>query len=91
MKCTLLFIFTIGLFFLSACAFFDTRQPDPVPLVVPPQPLSLPIGKNWQLIEKAPNLSNDQGRLPFQSEQSVQPEETKPIAPVENRKIESAH
>ena len=91
MKRTLQLILSLCLFLLPACTFFDTRQADPTPMVVTPQPLSMPLGKNWQLIEKAPNLSNDQGRLPFQSEQSVQPEGAKPIAPVENRKIESAH
>ena len=91
MKFTMLFIFSIGLFFLSACASFDTRQPEPVPMVVTPQPLALPIGKNWQLIESPPNLSSDQERLPFQTEQSVQPEGAKPIAPLENHKIKSVH
>lgn len=91
MQPALLLILITGLFLLPACSGFGARQAEPAPMVATPQPLSLPISKNWQLIEKAPNLSNEQGRLPFQMEQSVQPEGAKPIAPVENRKIESAH
>jgi hypothetical protein len=53
------------------------------------KPLSMPIGKNWQLMEEAPNLSDERGRLPFQTEQSVQPEvTTKPMSPQDRRTIE---
>lgn len=90
MQPALLLILIIGLFLLPACSGFGARQADHAPMVVTPQPLTLPISKNWQLIEKAPNLSNEQGRLPFQMEQSVQPEGAKPITPVEDRKIKSA-
>jgi hypothetical protein len=88
MKCTLPLLIFIAMFLLSGCTIFDARQSDQAP-VTPSAPLTAPVGKNWQIIEEAPKLSNDQGRLPFQSEQSVQPEGARPIAPVDNRKIET--
>jgi len=89
MQPVLLLILSISLFILPACSGLDAKQPEPVPMVDSPQPLALPISKNWQLIEKAPDLSNEQGRLPFQTEQSVQPEGEKTIAPIEKRTIKS--
>ncbi|MDD2308185.1 MAG: hypothetical protein PHH91_01215 [Desulfuromonadaceae bacterium] len=53
-----------------------------------PKPLVLPVGKNWQVIEEAPKLSGERGRLHFQMEQSVQPEGANPVSPEENREIE---
>jgi len=47
------------------------------------------VGKDWQVIEKAPDLTDERGRLPFQTEQSVQPEGTKPTSPSERQKIET--
>lgn len=82
MKYFLLPLFFISLMLLCACTMFDTRQPSPDPIVIP-------VGKNWQIIEEAPKLSNDQGRLPFQMEQSVEPEGAKPAAPTDNRTIKT--
>jgi hypothetical protein len=59
--------------------------------MVPPRPLAIQIGKNWQVIEEAPKLSDERGRLPFQTEQSMQPEGTKSASPVDNRKLETPH
>jgi len=78
----------ISLFVLCACSIFDARQSSPEPEVPTSKPLVLPVGNNWQIIEEAPKLSNDQGRLPFQMEQSVQPEGTQPLSPAENRTVE---
>ncbi len=47
------------------------------------------VGKDWQVIEKAPDLTDERGRLPFQTEQSVQPEGTKPTSPPDRQKIET--
>jgi len=65
------------------------RQSVSDPVVMSPKPLAIPVGKNWQVIEEAPKLSTDGQRLPFQMEQSVQPEGTKQAAPAENRTIET--
>jgi len=76
----------ITLLLFSACSMFETR-----PLSPPPEAannaLAVPIGKNWQLIEEAPVLTD--GRLPFQTEQSVRPAGTQPAAPGEKLKIET--
>jgi len=85
MKFTILFA---TLFFFSACATFNSRESASAPMV-PPKPLSIQIGKNWKVIEEAPNLSDERGRLPFQTEQSMQPEGLKTATPEENRKIET--
>jgi hypothetical protein len=61
---------------------FDTRNP-------PPDQAVLPVSKNWQIIEEPPKLSNDQGRLPFQMEQSLLPEGAKHEQPAENRTIKT--
>ena len=84
-----LLILTNSLFLLSSCTAFDSRQPAQDPVGFSPKPLVLPVGKNWQVIEEAPKLSDEQGRLPFQTEQSVQPEGAKPASAAENRKIET--
>jgi hypothetical protein len=78
MKYAYALIFPISLLFLCSCTMFDSKQPDPV---------GLPVGNNWQIIEEAPKLSGEQGRLPFQKEQSVQPEGEKHLSPAENRTI----
>lgn len=87
MKFTHLLLLSIGLFLICSCTIFDARQSAPAP----PKPLVLPVGKNWQVIEEAPKLSDERGRLPFQTEQSVQPEGSKPVTPAENRTIEMSH
>jgi hypothetical protein len=89
MKYTHPLILVIGLFLLCACTVLNAKQSTPAPVVLPPKPLVLPVGKNWQIIEEAPKLSDERGHLPFQTEQSVQPEGVKPVSPAENRKIET--
>ena len=89
MKFIHLLITSIGLFLLCSCTMFYERQSVPEPMVQSPKPLSVPIGKNWQVIEEAPKLSDERGRLPFQTEQSLQPEGAKSASPADNRKIET--
>lgn len=79
---------SVALFILCSCAMFDAKHTATVP-IVPPKPLTVQIGKNWQVIEEAPKLSDERGHVPFQMEQSVQPEGTKSVPPAENRKIET--
>jgi len=83
-----LIILCSALFFLCSCTMFYGKQSIPATAVQAPKPLAVPVGKNWQVIEEAPKLSDDRGRLPFQTEQSLQPEGTKTPAPADDRKIE---
>lgn len=72
-----------ALLLLCSCSTFDGRQ-------APADPAALPVGKNWQIVEEPPKLSDERGRLPFQVEQSVQPEgATKSEPPAKNRRIET--
>ena len=91
MKVTLFIILSMSLLLLSACTFYETRHPEPAPVVHSPKPLAIPLGKNWQIIEEPPNLSEGRGRLPFQTDQSMQPEMAKPVSPEQNRTIETKH
>lgn len=80
-------VLSLGLFLFCACSVFQAKQPA-TPPKAPPKPLALPIGKNWQVIEEAPNLSDERGRVPFQTEQSVQPAGVSPVVPTpENREV----
>jgi hypothetical protein len=85
-------ILAICLFLLCACTFFYAKQQSaPDAAVQSPKPLAIPVGKNWQVIEEAPKLSDERGRLPFQTEDSLQPEGAKPVLPADNRTIETSH
>lgn len=88
MKYLLLMILSIGLFLVCSCTMFYNKQPDSAPVAATPKPLSVPVGKNWQVIEEAPQLS-DGSRLPFQTEQSLHPATARPVAPADNRTIET--
>lgn len=80
MKHTIHVSMVICLLLLCSCSLFDARQPSPEPIV-------LHSGKEWQVIEEPPKLSNDGSRLPFQTEQSVQPETAQPAPTEKNRTI----
>jgi len=90
MKIIPLIILSIGLIFLSSCTYFYSGQSASNPEMQSPRPLALPIGKNWQVIEEAPKLSDERGRLPFQTEQSIQPEGAKTVSPEDNRRIDTS-
>jgi hypothetical protein len=79
---------SIGLFLLCSCSIFYDKQPNSASGMQSPKPLAVPVGKNWQVIEEAPKLTNGQERLPFQTEQSLQPGGATVAPPVDNRKIE---
>ncbi|MBW4055596.1 MAG: hypothetical protein HIU83_09345 [Proteobacteria bacterium] len=89
MKCIHLCILASTLLFLCSCTLFGARNSAPTPVVYSPTPLVVPVGKNWQVIEEAPKLS-DGKRLPFQTEQSVQPAGARPVSPT-NRTLETPH
>jgi hypothetical protein len=89
MKFTLLIILAIGLLFLCSCTVFYGNQSASDPEVQSPKPLVLPAGKSWQITEEAPKISDERGRLPFQTEKSLQPDGAKSVSPADNRKIET--
>jgi hypothetical protein len=80
-----------ALFLLCSCTIFYDKQTASAPEMQAPKPLSVPIGKQWQLVEEPPQLSDDSGRLPFQKEQSVQPGVARPTAPDDKRRIDTTH
>ncbi|GFO60070.1 hypothetical protein GMST_23950 [Geomonas silvestris] len=74
---------------LGACSAARTARPAAAP-TVPPKPITIPIGKNWQVIEEAPQLTDERTNRPaFQSEQSVQPPGAPPTTPSDVRKLET--
>ena len=80
-------ILASSLFLLCACTMFNAKQSATAPMV-PPKPLSVQIGKNWQVIEEAPKLSDERGHLPVKME-PMQPEGSKSVLPTDNRKLET--
>jgi hypothetical protein len=88
MKFTRPLSLSIGLLLLCACTMFEAKKPAPAPMV-PPKPLTIPVGKNWKVIEEAPQLTDERGHVPFQMEQSVQPPGAQPVSPADKRKLET--
>ncbi len=81
-----LILFSV-LFLFCSCTMFYSRQSLPAAAVQSPKPLAVPVGKNWHVVEEPPKLSDERGRLPFQTEQSIQPDGAKTAAPGDNRTI----
>lgn len=75
-------------FLLSGCSAFQARQPAPPP--VTPKKIAVPVGKNWEVVEEPPVLTNERNEqtLPFQKGQSVQPPGAPPV-PSDQRRIET--
>lgn len=65
---------------LAACTALQARKPATAPMV-PPKPITVPVSKNWKVIEQAPNLTDERGHVPFQTEQSVLPAGVSPVVP----------
>ncbi len=80
-------VLLVCLSFTSGCAMFEARQPPAPPQ--PPKELSVPVGRNWKVIEEAPVLTNERDERPaFQKEQSILPEGVqRPGAPAEKERI----
>lgn len=89
MKRFQLLLFSLALLLLPACTFYSSGSAAPASAVKQPKPLVVPVSKNWQVTEEPPMLSDERGRLPFQTEQSVQPAGAKPVSPANNRTIET--
>ena len=81
-------ILSMGLLLLCSCTMFHDKHPDSTAMV-PPKPITIPVGKNWQVIEEAPKLRDEHDRVPFQTEQSVQPPGAPPVTTSDNRKLET--
>jgi hypothetical protein len=89
MKVIKLILLICGIATLCSCTFFDAKHPDePAPVESHHKPLAIPIGHNWQIVEEAPKLTDQSGRLPFQREESVLPDGGKSEPPPDNRRIE---
>jgi hypothetical protein len=82
---------SIGLLFFCACSLFKAKQPSPpTPQVIPMKALVAPVGKNWQVEIAAPAMTNVRtNQLPFQTEQSVEPDEDHVVLPADQRKIDT--
>ncbi|HBG06479.1 MAG: hypothetical protein A2075_17275 [Geobacteraceae bacterium GWC2_58_44] len=88
MKYTVASTLSLGLLLLCSCTIFEAKQPSSPPEA--PKTLSVPVGKNWQVVEEAPKLTNERhDRLPFQTEESIQPEGAKTVSPADQRKLET--
>jgi len=87
MKIIYLPILSLCLFSLCSCSIFYGKQPDGESEMRSPKPLAVPIGKNWQVIEEAPKLTNEREQPSFQGEQSLQPEGATTVPPEDNRKV----
>lgn len=80
-------ILFIGLFFLCSCGIFYGREADSASGMRSPKPLAVSVGKNWQVVEEPPKLTNEQERPSFQDEQSLQPDGATTASPVDNIKV----
>jgi len=89
MKVPIVSLLTIACSLLSGCSTFYTKPSDAPSAMQVPKPLAQPVGKNWQVIEEAPKISDERGRLPFQTEKSLEPEMATSPAPVQNRRLET--
>lgn len=77
-----------SLLLLCSCTMFYSKEPATETSVSSPKPLAIPAGKHWQIVEEPPKLSDDSGRLPFQKEESLQPDGAASAPPADNRRID---
>ncbi|MBL0225354.1 MAG: hypothetical protein IPQ16_07190 [Geobacteraceae bacterium] len=89
MNAPYLLIPAAGLLLLCSCSVFYGSPASSAPAAQGPRPLAVPVGKNWQIVEEAPKLSDERGRLPFQTEQSLEPDGAKSAAPADSIRIET--
>ena len=72
---------------LGGCNMFKTWQAIPPPGGCD-QCHTIPISKNWFAAYKAPVLSDEKGKLYFQTEQYSMPSTTKPASSLELKKVQ---
>lgn len=75
---------------VSSCALYESNHVATTTLHQP-TPLVIPAGKHWQIMEEPPTLSNDLGVLPFQMEQSLQPEGAPAVTPLLQQRSDTPH
>lgn len=76
--------------FLTGCSVFQAKAPASPPVV--PKKIVVPVGKNWQVVEEPPVLTNERHEqtLPFQRDPASEPQTgNPPVAPTEQRRIET--
>lgn len=79
---------SLSLLLASACTMFKAEEA-PQPVAVP-KPIAVPVGKNWQVVEEAPQLTNERtNKLPFQTEESLLPEGATTAPPEDKRRLET--
>lgn len=81
-------ILLVSLILLPGCAMLNAWKSIPAPGGCDKCHTVL-VGSNWQLTSKIATLSEDQGRLPFQTEQSVIPAGSRPVSSIDLRNRES--
>jgi len=90
MKLSHLPILLFVVLLLCSCTALSGKQAATAPVAQSPKPLVIPVSKNWQLAEEPPKLSDERGRLPFQTEHSLQPAgASRPASPGGDLKIET--
>lgn len=73
---------------VTACTITKAKEPAE-PMEVP-KPIAVQVGKDWQVVEEPPQLQNERNnQLPFQKEESIQPEGVGAPAPEDRRKVET--
>ena len=77
------------LLFVSGCKTMQSKEASSPPVV--PKKIAVPVGKNWQVVEEPPVLTNERHEqtLPFQTGQSLQPPGAPPVSPSGQRTIET--
>jgi len=81
-------ILSIFLVLLPGCAMFVSLKSIPAPEGCN-KCHTVVVGNNWQLTNKIATLSSEQGRLPFQTEQSVMPQGSRPVSSIDLRDKDS--
>ena len=81
-------ILSIFLFLLPGCPMFASWKSIPAPGGCDKCHTVL-VGNKWQLTNKIVNLSGEQDRLSFQTEQSVKPPGSRPVSTIDLRNNES--
>ena len=80
-------LLSIVLLLSSGCTMFTAWKTIPPPGGCD-QCHTVPISANWQVVYKAPNLSDERDKLSFQTEQGTMPQGPKPASSLDIRKVE---
>jgi hypothetical protein len=73
---------------VNACTI--TKAKESTKPVEVPKPIAVQVGKDWQVVEEPPQLQNERNnQLPFQTEQSIQPEGAGAPPQEDKRKLET--